>query len=244
MPKGLNLPAHVGLLHLSHGLADHFPAKDTNVWTTLATDIGTATVGDEVGGVVTLAPSDGTVADNDEVYLHTAELFKIAAEKPISMLASVKWTEANTDDANVFVGLMDGVAANAIVDDGAGPKASFSGAGFYKVDGGTLWNVIYSDGATQTKAELTAENVARANGGAGEAQTAGGSSFQKLEIDIITKTGSKVDVIFKIDGRTVYKMTDKTYANATETALMVGAKNGSANNEAIKVDYIAAYQAT
>lgn len=243
MGKGLNLPQAVGLLHLTHGITDHFPYKDTELWTTVATDLGTATVGDEVGGVITLAPSDGTVADNDEVYIHTKELFKIAGDKPISFSALVKFAEANTDDANVAVGLMDAVAANTILDDGAGLDASFSGAAFYKVDGGTLWNVIYSDGATQTKAELTAENVAKPNGGAGEAQTAGGSAYQKLEIDIIPKTGSKVDVMFKIDGRTVYKMTDKTYANATEISVMAGAKNGGANNESVKLDFIAAHQA-
>ena len=237
MTKALNLTDRFNLMPLVHGVVDDFPAKDTNVWTTTATDSGTAAVGDAAGGVVTLAPSDGTVADNDEVYLLTKELYKIVSGKPIKLLAYVKFTEANTDDANVFVGLMDGVAADSIVDNGAGPKTSFSGAGFFKVDGGTTWKVIYSDGSTQTIKELTADISYD-----GVLKTAGGSSYQKLEIEIVPHTSTACDITFMIDDVVVYKMKDKTYASATEMSLVVGAKNGGANNESILVDYIGALQ--
>lgn len=237
MSKGLNLPSNVEALHLTHGIVDDFYAKDTNIWTTTATDSGTVTVADAVGGVAPLVPSDGTVADNDEVYLLTKEVFKIAAGKPLQASCRIQFTEANTDDANVAFGLMDAVAANSIVDNGAGLKTSFSGACFYKVDGGTRWQVIYSDGATQTTADLSATNSLTKS-----AQSAGGASYQTLQIDIIPKTSTLVDVVFSIDGSTVYKMLDKTYASATEMSLFVGAKNGGANNETINVDSIRCHQ--
>lgn len=235
---GLNLPASALLMRLTHGVADHFVGEDTTQWTTTATDSGTSTAGDAVGGVVVLAPSDGTVADNDEVYFFAAkETFKIASGKPLFFEAKVQYAEANTDDANVLIGVLDGWAADTLVDNGAGPKASYSGAVFYKVDGGTRWNVEYSDGATQTTAELTAVNSYDK-----VAKTAGGASYQVFAIEITPNANSTVDVAFFIDGALVYKMKDQTFANATEIAPGVGAKNGSANNESISVDYIQAYQ--
>lgn len=236
MSRGMNKPAALAVLPLTHGFVDDFVEKHGR-WTTVATDAGTATVGDTVGGVIDLVTSDGTPVDNDETYIHTAELFKIADDKPISFTAYCQYAEAATDDANIYIGLMDAVAADAIVDDGAGPKTSFSGAGFFKVDGGTNWNVIYSDGATQTKVELTALNSLTKT-----AQAAGGSSFQKFQIDIVPVAASKVDVMFFIDDKLVYKMKDQTYANATETSAAFGVKTGSAASQTFSVDYVAPLQ--
>lgn len=202
---------------------------DTNDWTAVATDSGTATVGDAVGGVITLAPSDGTVADNDEVYVRTAnELFLFAADKPLYFKTRLKYAEANTDDANVAFGFMNAVAANSIQDDGAGPAGTYSGAVFYKVDGGTVWVCENSDSSTQKTTTTTT--------------TAGGSAYHEFEIEVQPKAGSKMDVTFKIDGVVVAKHSDQTYANATEMCAFVGAKNGGANNESILVDYIVAEQ--
>src|SRR3954462_13666997 len=91
-------------------------------WTSVLTDSGTASVGDAAGGILALVASDGTVADNDEAYARTTnELFKFANNKPLLFEARLQFPEANTDDANVLVGLIDAAAANTIVDDGAGP---------------------------------------------------------------------------------------------------------------------------
>jgi hypothetical protein len=239
--RGLLLPPQHLLLGKSFGFCDPFVSKDTTFWTTTATDTGAAVMTDAAGGVIQLQPSDGTVADNDEVYLQTtSEIFKIAAGKPISFASRVQFAQAATNAANIISGLADAPIANTLVDNGAGPKTSFSGAAFFCVDGGLNWNVIYSDGATQTKAELTATNTL--NKTAAVAATAA-SVFTLLEIDIVPKTSALVDVIFKINGSTVFKMMDRTYANATEMAAFVGAKNGSANQQVLNVDDVSAWQA-
>jgi hypothetical protein len=137
----------------------------------------------------------------------------------------------------VFVGLADGVAANLLQDDGAGPKSSGSLVGFYKVDGGTNWNIIYSDDSTQTTVELTALNSLT-----NEAVTSGGGSDQLLEVQVYFGAGSRLEVVFKVDNEDVYKLTDQTFANATEMSFVMGAKNGSANNESITFDQVYAYQ--
>jgi len=185
-----------------------------------------------------LLPSDGTVADNDEVYVQTKELFKIAAGKPVVAAIYLQFTEAATNAANVMFGLMDAPTANAIVDNGAGPKTSFSGAVIYKVDGQNLWQCLYSDGAVQTGSGLL-NAITSLNR---VAQTAGGASWVKLEIEIVPTAGGLCDVAFSINDTCVFKMLDRTFANATEMALFVGAKNGSANQETINVDWIWAVQ--
>lgn len=235
--KGLLLPEVATLYSRTFGFVDHFDGLNSSRWTSTLTDSGTAAVGDEVGGVVTLSPSDGTVADNDEAYISTKEIFKIAAGKALNVGGLVQFSQAATNAANVYFGLMDAVGANALQDNGAGPKASFSGAGFFAKDGSTLWSVIYSDGATQTIAELSATNSLNK-----QANVAASAAFQLLEIDIVPKTSALCDVVFKINGSTVYKMLDRTYANATETSLMVGSKNGTAAQQVVKCDAVSAHQ--
>lgn len=203
-------------------------------WTSVLTDSGTATVGDAANGILALVPSDGTVADNDEAYLRTtAELFLFAANKPIFAEARLQFTEANTDDANVMFGFASATAANHLQDNGAGPLASYSGAVFFKVDGGTNWNVEKSIGATQVTAELTATNsLTKA------AIAAGGASYQTLRIEVEPHGGGSMDVTFFVDGVCVYKIKDTTYASATEMHLMAGVKNGDTNLETLNIDYI------
>lgn len=208
---------------------------DTPGFELIATDSGTGTVADGVGGICPLVPSDGTVADNDEIYLSSViELFKFVEDKPIYAEALIQFTEANTDDANVCFGLMDGVAANAIQDDGAGPKSSYSGAVIYKVDGGTKWNCETSLAASQT---TTASQ-----------HTAGGSSYQRLGIECLPVSSTIMEVAFFLDGQQMLDANGKpikhafTYTSATDMNLFIGAKNGSANNETVNVKSIGAFQ--
>ena len=241
--KALEIPSIADIGRLYSGFYDDFESENTARWTTTATDSGTSTVGAGIGGFITLAPSDGTVADNDEIYLLTQEVFMFVNDRPIIVEAMIKWTEANTDDANVAFGLMDAVGANSILDDGAGPKADYSGAVFFKVDGGTTWSVENSDSTTQKTTDLDGTQPAMQGSNAtGTAQTASGGSFQRLRIEWLPKTSTKADVMFYVDGVLVAKHVDQAYANATEAALFVGAKNGGANNEAIVVDYVFGYQ--
>lgn len=237
MPALMNLPMNFQLLSQVQGVQDDFLNYSSgNLWTTVATDSGSATVSDAANGELAISPSDGTVADNDETYVKaTTEVLLFAADRAIVFVASVKWTEGNVDDLNVAAGFMNAVGANSILDDGGGPKASFSGAVFYKIDGETVWRVRSSVGTTYTD---TKTNI-----------TAGGSAYQELRIEftaIDTTTGT---VSFLIDGAIATDTNGKpikhqlTYTGATEAQAFVGAKNGAATTvETLKVDYAGWFQ--
>lgn len=206
-----------------------------DLFTLVASDSGTATVGDAAGGILTLAPSDGTAADNDESYLRTTkELFLFANDKPCYFEVRLQYAESATDDANVCVGFMSAVAADSIQDDGAGPKANYSGAVIYKVDGGTVWICESSLGTSQVTTTTTS--------------TAGGSSYQVLSIGFQPVTSTAGEVTFGINGEPFRDSNGSvikhaiTYTSATEMHAFVGAKNGSASAESIAVDYLYACQ--
>jgi hypothetical protein len=183
--------------------------------------------------------SDGTVADNDEAYIESAnEVFKFAADKPLLFEARVQFTEANTDDANILVGLLDAVGANSLQDNGAGPPASYSGATFFKVDGGTVWQCETSVTTTQTTTELTAANV---NNLAKRAVTAGGAAYQTLRIEYMPYSATNAYVTFFVDGVAVAQH-DYVFTSATEMQIGLGVKNGGANLETLNVDYVVCSQ--
>lgn len=212
---------------------------DSADWVTTLTDSGTASVGDAAGGILALVPSDGTVADNDEAYVESAnEVFKFAANKPLLFEARVQFTEANTDDANILVGVQDAVGANSLVDNGGGPASSYSGANFHKVDGGTVWICETSNSTTQTTTELSATN---ANNLAKKAVTAGGTSYQTLRIEYMPYSSTNAYVSFFVDGVLVAQH-DYVFTSATEMQVALGVKNGGANNELLNVDYVVCTQ--
>lgn len=233
MPNLTQLPDEIGLLVHSFGGYDdfdHYVTADT--FTTVASDSGSISVSDGAKGILAIVPSDGTVGDNDETYLKgTKEIFLMAANKSIWFEALVQFTEANTNDANIIVGLMNAVAADHLLDDGAGPAASFSGFVFYKVDGGTVWRVRSSVGATNTD---SITNI-----------TAGGSSYQRLTIEFRAIDSTTGEVSFLIDGAVVTDSNNRpikhsiTYTGATEMQIVAGVKNGDTNLETLNVDYIA-----
>jgi hypothetical protein len=219
------------------GRLDHFVSYTSGgEWTTVATDSGTATVGDAANGELALAPSDGTVGDNDEIYIKaTNETLLFANNRAICFSALVKWTEGDTNHLNVAVGFMNAVAADSILDNGAGPKASFSGALFYKVDGGTVWRCRSSLGTTNTD---SITNI-----------TAGGSAYQLLEIEFRAIDAALGEISFLIDGQVVRDANNFpikhqiTYTSATEMQAFAGAKNGEATTvETLKIDAMAYWQ--
>lgn len=206
-------------------------------WTSVLTDSGTASVGDAKGGILALVASDGTVADNDEAYIKTtAEIFKLAVGKPLYAEARIQFTEANTDDANVFFGFADNIAADTLVNNGAGLKTSFSGACIYKVDGSNVWKCVSSNSTSQT---ISTSNT-----------TAGGSSYQTLRIEIRDVDGTSCEVTYFCDDQPLLDSTSRrpikhtvAITSATEMQVGAGVKNGDTNLETLNIDYIAAYQA-
>jgi hypothetical protein len=217
---------------------DDFLGDQTDLYfVDTVTDSGSAAVGDAVGGIMVLTPSDGTVADNDEAYIACPnEVFKFAAGKPMHAVARIQFTEINTDDANIAFGFQNAVGANSIVDNGGGPKVSGSACCIYKNDGGTVWRCITSMNGTSTDSVSTT--------------TAGGSSYQLLEIDVVDSNinSGYISCSFKVDGRYLVDSNGivikhhVAISSATEMQVFAGVKNGDTNLETLNIDYIAACQ--
>lgn len=201
----------------------------------IAPDNGTVTVNDAANGILTITPSDSTAADNDEIYVYRAiEEFLFASDKPFIFYTRMKYSEANTDDANVIAGLVSGVAVNTLLDDGGGPPASYSGAVFFKADGSTVFSFETSLAGTQTTTVL---------------QDAGGSaSYREFQIEFRPLTSTLAEVIPFIDGVQCLDTNGLpvkhtlTFTGATEMAAVLGIKNGFTNAETLYVDYVQARQ--
>lgn len=204
----------------------------TNRYTATLTDTGSAVVGNGVSGIVVITPSDGTVADNDEAYLGLRNLvFTPAAGKTFVMRARMQYSEANIDDANVAVGFTSSVAANTLVDDGGGLRASGTTFAFYKVDGGTAWAV---ESRNQTAVYRNTTTV-----------TAGGSAYVEFQVMLHEITTTHLIASYFIDGKPVVDATTGfpvwhkvAYASADPVTPFVALKNGSANAETLNVDYL------
>jgi hypothetical protein len=224
----------VGVFHHGSDFCNFVTAQDG--WTSLVADAGTsAAVSDAANGVLAL----GTAAtDNNEVMVRsTAETYLVAAGRSIHGRWRIQFSEANTDDANIAVGFASAAGANLLVDDGAGPRTSGNQFLIYKVDGETVWRVQARNGSEVET--YTTES------------TAGGSSYQELEIDIVEESTTEVLVSFKLNGSF---LTDAAYpgtpirariniASSTEMNLVVGyAKAGGANAETLNIDYAHGYQ--
>lgn len=234
--KNLIYTSDMGVPPHQIGVHDDFLWYVTaHMWATTVSDTGTVAATDAANGVVLLTPSDGTVGDNDEAYLATAnELFKVAAGRTIEGEALLKFTEANTDDANVAFMFQNAIAADSILDDGAGLKVSGDTFGIYKVDGGTVWKCVSCVNGTATVST--------------SGKTAG-AAYQRLGIKIADVDGTNCEVTFFCDGVPLLDSTTKkaikhtvAIASATEMDFGVGIKNGSANLETLYVDYIGAWQ--
>lgn len=231
MARLLKLPEEALMMSLRHGFFDDFQgfltATSTAKYTVVTAADGSVTQKDSRPGGVAIVSAVASAAGNEDCYLvREAETFCPAADKPLSFGALVQATEDDTNQNNLFVGLTNAAAVDLLVNDGAGPKTSGTSLAFYKVDGGLNWWIHASLGSTQTKVELTAANSLD-----GVAHVGSGSAAQLLEIDFLPKNGTQADVIYKIDGVAVYKITDWVFTSATDVQAVVGCKDGDAGDE-------------
>jgi hypothetical protein len=239
MPKQLKFPPDWETKRQQYDRFEDFLDDQSDLfWIDTITDTGTALVGDAVNGVMVLTPSDGTVADNDEVYLASAnELFKFAADQPFMGGFRIQFTETTATVYNAAVGFANAVAANLIVDNG-GMRTTGSQAVIYKVDGGSVW-----------KCQTMVNDVVMGN--STSTHSAGGTAYQELEIEIVPRNSTTVEAVFKAGdtiGPMVYLKDSTTglpirhtvtVANATEMQIFAGAKLGAAtNNDVLNIDYI------
>jgi hypothetical protein len=132
---------------------------------------------------------------------------------------SARFSEANTDDANVMLGLVSGpVATGHLQAAGAGPLAAYYGACFFKVDGGTTWSCEVSNNASQTTVD-------------GVATRSSGTTLHRYGVKL---TGLSL-ATFYIDSVAVAGITTNLPAAATGVAFCV--RNGGAFNEKLYVDW-------
>lgn len=223
----------------NHVLWDDFTAERTDLqWIDTIADGGTAEIADGANGIMTLSVVDST--DNDEVYLESAvETFLVAANRSLYFRTRIQFTEINTDDANIAVGFANAPGADLIIDDGAGLKTTGNWFSIYKVDGETVWRANCRN-STATGAGSALGTLSNT--------TAGGASYQVLEIFINDFDGTNVEVLYKVDGQ---YLTDSNnlvirhrlaISGSTEMAAFFGAKSGGANPETLNIDYCYASQ--
>lgn len=176
---------------------------------------------DAANGVLSLATG---ATNNDEAYVSSiAENWLFAASKPVWFEARVSLAEANVDDANIIVGLSDTVAADSLLDNGAGPMASYDGAVWFKVDGGTVWQFETSNAGTQ---------VTTASAGAFTTAT-----WYRLGFVFDPADGTTGIVTPFLNG-TAGTAQNITLAGLEEMHILLGAKAGGSNAETLLVDYV------
>lgn len=217
-----------GAFTIRDDFVDLLLTGNERLWTGTQTDTGTITLLDAAGGVLQLEASDGTIGDNDESYCGTTnEPFLFANGKPLYFETRVKLGAADSDGANVGVGLLSAAnAANSLLDNGGGPPASYSGIMVFKVDGGSAWQAEASIAGTQTAIALTAPG-------------APGTSYQRIGIEFIPTSSTVATVNIYIDGVLVGTTAAFTYTSATEMSAFVGVKNGGTSvNTTLHVDYV------
>jgi molybdopterin-binding protein len=237
MASILKRPLELMNVEQQFGVFDDFIGDQTDItWIDTITDTGTAAVGDAVNGVMVLTPSDGTVADNDEVYLGTSnEAFLFAPEKPFLGVANIKFTETASGIYNCFVGFANAFAADLLINDGGGMRASGSLAAIYKVDGGTVWRCVTRSNSVVTDTVSTTSSTS--------------TGYQKLEIEGVSFTSTQIKVIFRVNGVPLKDSAGReivhtiTTASATEMQFGFGAKLGAiTNNDTLSIDYAGAWQ--
>ncbi len=200
---------------------NNFPQPGLKV---IASDGGTVTIADGVKGICALSPGS---SDNDEIYMVvTTETVKFADGETAVGEAILQWSEANTDDSNLIFGFMSAAGANALVDDGAGPRASGDYVALWKIDGGTQYYAgVQANGTAKPTVDALGDPLT----------TAGGSSYQKLKVKVVCSSSTQGFAMFWVDEQHIATI-HFTYASATEMQLMVGIKNGGANAETLNVD--------
>ena len=200
-------------------------------WTNLAAD----------GGVTGFAEGDfeygriqgatGATDNNEIMCRSTNEIALFQADGTFIFESRIQWTEVNTDDANVAVGMADAAAANLLSDDGGGDNIAGSGALIFKVDGGTVWRCA---------CEINGTIVETAS-----IQTAGGAAYQLLSIEGRAVDATNYEITYFLDGAALTDASNDpikhtiAYASATEMRLVPGyVKAGGATAETLNIDFV------
>ncbi len=195
------------------------------------TDSGTVLMGDDVNGVATLTPSDGTVADNDEAYLASPnQNFKFGTNREIYGKFKFRYTAVVAADPNWAVGFQNAVGANSIVDNGGSVKTSGSTACVEKRDGETAFRFTVACNGT---AQTTLSN-----------KTMAAATDYVVEIELKDWDGVSMMATARVDGEFLKDVNNAVIrfavpiASAVVMSLWAGIKLGAAtNNDTLLLDY-------
>ncbi|MBE3132844.1 MAG: hypothetical protein IMZ55_05180 [Acidobacteria bacterium] len=219
-----------------YGFFDDFEAFTNRTrWTCVNTDNGVAACVDARGGVLRLKAGDAVTADNDEIYLKSKqETFKFAADKPIRVIfKAAPKTNTTFVNTNLIFGIMDGVAANSLLDTGGGPDASYSGAVFFKVEASNNVYVESSIAGTQTTVNT------------GKSWANGTDAYMAIEYRPDTATTGEVHFFWGSNEEEVGLNTmgknwvahKVTFSTATDMQIVMGVKAGGLVSSYVDIDY-------
>ena len=199
------------------------------------TDSPTVTVGDAVGGQLTIV-TGGT--NENEGYVSTIrKLWIFNTTKRVSCEARVMLSEASTSVANWCFGFSDVDNDDTMVNAGAGMVASFDGAVLYKVDGTMEIHLCTSNATSQTNPDVSGTAIV----------VPVTAQWYRLYIDYDPNDGvtGKVNAqVYDETGGVMYRAVEHnlTISGLAEMRLLMGVKAGSGNAETLNVDYIRAWQ--
>lgn len=219
-------------------LADAVPHR---IWTGSTAVDGTILMKDAANGVLEIITAVSSIGDNEDIAFHTRnELFKFAFDKPSWWGARIKFAQGATNVANLYVGFMDAFATDPLQANGLGLKTTFSGMGFYCIDGFDKWrfgsSVGNGRGTARTPSTIPAADT----------YAAGSTEWQFLECSYRPLTSALAEVIFTLTvGNTspvVVAVHELTYTSATEMNFGIYMRNGATSAESILVDRLTAVQ--
>ena len=194
-----------------------------------------------LGGQATL--TTGTTTGNLSARALTNPVFVPVQDVPMYFRTRFKFTEANTNQANVYAGFSSAFPADTLQSANSGPLANFSGFGFYKAGGSTTWSIIVSNGTTQQTLLLTSANL-MGQGDPRITQTSGLGAWTLLEVIVENITATACDVLFKINGVLVHKYIGVVWTSMAAMSAGVEMKAGSTATvtEVLTLDYFCGQQ--
>lgn len=164
-----------------------------------------------------------TAVDNEEAYLTLDnKIATISADKNYGMEFRIKIDESASGSTNLCFGLVEAAAANILEDNGAGPDANTDQILIFKVDGGTVWQLVAGNGATQN----TDTNIGSFTD----------NSWEILSFRVVPFSSTVAKVYAYVNG-VLGGAQEIAYASLAQMTPVMGIKNGTATIETLYVDY-------
>ena len=210
---------------------------DGDDWTILDTDSGSS-VTHEGAGRSRMKITAETTDNNEAALVTTNELFKFITLVPIHATGLIQFVETDTTnyDSAVAFGFADALGANQIADTAGALAINDSGAMIYKLKATSVWRFGTNiAGGTIVNSTSTT--------------TAGGSSAQLLEIDIIPISATVFQARPFVDGVQLLDATSGdpiqhniTLGTSTDMDFGIYLKTGAAQAENVYADYVVLQQ--